>query len=326
VVGDGTVYFGDGDGSVHAVDARTGDRRWKRRQAWSSGSSLLLSGNRIYANGYNDSSFDGGRVFALDAGSGRELWQYPTRAMLLGEVLSGRKFYFFRRTSEERRSSVDALDTATGNRVWSHRTGIVWELTAHGDVVYYVASSDEEPSPQLHALNARTGDRLWKVPFAEEVHDRPESLTVIGGVLYAVGDSGIVSAHDPGDGRRLWSAPTGLRDLGDSELPVVADGLLYVSGKDVQEDHGQVFAIDAKTGAVKWRRDLPAVSSSPTVSSGTVYVSTKSGELHLLNAGDGAPMGKVRLADDREPNAVVSGGIVYFGAGDGHLRAATITR
>jgi outer membrane protein assembly factor BamB len=68
------------------------------------------------------------------------------------------------------------------------------------------------------------------------------------------------------------------------------------------------------------------VSSSPTVSSGTVYVSTKSGELHLLNAGDGAPMGKVRLADDREPNAVVSGGIVYFGAGDGHLRAATITR
>ncbi|MFG2086858.1 PQQ-binding-like beta-propeller repeat protein [Spirillospora sp. NPDC048824] len=325
VVKDGTVYFGEGDGSVHAVDARTGDRLWKSDGAWGSGDSLLLSGDSIYSSGYTDSSFDGGRVFALDAGTGRRLWEHPVQA-LHDEVLSGGNFYFHHGTSEIWQSSVEALDTATGKKLWSHETEFVWELAAHGDVVYYVGSSKEEPGPQLHALNAGTGERLWKVPFAKDVHDRPASLTVIGGVLYAMGENGTVSAHDASDGRRLWSSPTGLRDFDDSGPPVVADGLLYASATDPQEENGQAFAIDTKTGAVKWRRNLPLVSSSLTVSSGTVYVGTTSGELHLLNAGDGASLGKVRLADGRDPNAVVSGGVVYFGAGDGNLRAATITR
>ncbi|GAA0566072.1 protein kinase domain-containing protein [Actinomadura livida] len=328
VVEGGTVYFGEGDGIVHAVDARTGDGLWKRDRAWGSGNSLFLSGSRIYASGYTDSSLDGehGRVWALDAGSGRRLWEYPVRAMLLGEVLSGRRLYFYYRGSDDWRSSVDALDTATGKKLWSHEAAVVWEMTAHGDVVYYVASSKEKPSPQLQALNARTGRPLWKAPFAEDVHARPASLTVLGGVLYAVGENGAVSAHDPGDGRRLWSSPTGLRDLDDSASPAVADGFVYVGGNNAQEDQGQVFAIDAKTGAVKWRSDVPPLSSSPTISAGTVYISTNSGELHLLNADDGTSLGKVRLANDRAPNAVVSDGVVYFGAGDGHLRAAAITR
>lgn len=148
-----------------------------------------------------------------------------------------------------------------------------------------------------------------------------------GGVIYAIGEDGTVSARDPGNGALLWNTPTGLRDFSDSWLPVLSDGVLYVSGNaDSQGDAGQAVAFNAKTGAMMWRRDLPQVSSSPTVSSGTAYVSTKTGELHLLNAGDGASLGKVRLADGRDPNAVVSGGVVYFGAGDGHLRAAAITR
>lgn len=145
--------------------------------------------------------------------------------------------------------------------------------------------------------------------------------------MYAIGEDGTVSARDPGNGALLWNTPMGLRDFSDSGVPVVSDGVVYVSGNaESQGDDGQAVAFNAKTGAVMWRRELPQVSSSPTVSSGTVYVGTKTGDLHLLNAGDGASLGKASLADDRDPHAVVSGGVVYFGAGDGHLRAATITR
>ncbi|MCP9984443.1 PQQ-binding-like beta-propeller repeat protein [Actinomadura madurae] len=328
-VKDGTVYFGDGDGVIHAVDARTGEARWKRDREWGGGNSLIIAGNRIYVSAYTDSSrdSDSGRVFALDAGSGRRLWESHGGTLLLGEAVSGRHMYLFHRTSDEEKTSVYALGTGTGKKAWSHEAGIVWEMTAHGNVVYYVASTYDEPGPQLHALNADTGERLWKAPFSGDIRSRPESLTVTGGVIYAIGEDGTVSARDPGNGALLWNTPTGLRDFSDSWLPVLSDGVLYVSGNaDSQGDAGQAVAFNAKTGAMMWRRDLPQVSSSPTVSSGTAYVSTKTGELHLLNAGDGASLGKVRLADGRDPNAVVSGGVVYFGAGDGHLRAAAITR
>ncbi|WP_217711167.1 PQQ-binding-like beta-propeller repeat protein [Actinomadura sp. NAK00032] len=324
---DGTLYFGDGDGVIHAVDARTGDARWTRDRAWGGGNSMIIAGRRVYVGGYADSSrdSDSSRVFALDTGSGRRLWEHPDGTLLLGEAQSGRHMYLFHR-SDSRKSLVYALNTGTGKRAWSHEAGIVWEMTAHGNVVYYVASSYDEPGPQLHALNADTGKRLWKAPFANDLAGRPESLNVIGGVLYGIGEDGTVSARDPGNGAPLWNTPTGLRDFSDSGLPVVSGGVVYVSGNaDTQGNKGQAVAFNAKTGAVLWRRELPQVSSSPTLSSGTVYVATKTGELHLLNAGDGTSLGKVQLADDRDPTALVSGGVVYFSAGDGHLRAATIT-
>ncbi|MFG1855628.1 PQQ-binding-like beta-propeller repeat protein [Actinomadura geliboluensis] len=329
VLKDGTLYFGDGDGVIHAVDARTGKARWTHDRAYGGGNSLFLAGNRVYLSAYADSSrdSDSGRVFALDAASGRRLWERPDQSLLLGEALSGRHMYFFHRTSDEKKSLVYALDTGTGKMAWSHEAGVLWKMTAHENVVYYVASTYEEPAPQLHALNADTGKRLWKAPFADELHGRPESLIVIGGVLYGLGEDGTVSARDPGNGALLWNTPTGLGDFSDSWRPVVSDGVVYISGNaDTQGNDGQAVAFNAKTGAVLWRRELPQVSSSPTLLSGTVYVGTKTGELHLLKAGDGASLGKVTLADDRDPNAVVSDGVVYFGAGDGHLRAATITR
>src|SRR5690349_17616001 len=99
-------------------------------------------------------------------------------------------------------------------------------------------------------------------------HSRPESLNVSDGVTYAIGKDGAVSACDPGNGARPWHTPTSLHDFSDSGLPAVADGVVYVSGNaECQGDGGQALAFNAKTGAVMWRRRLPQVSSSPTVSS-----------------------------------------------------------
>ncbi|MGI5204876.1 PQQ-binding-like beta-propeller repeat protein [Spirillospora sp. CA-108201] len=328
-VEDGTVYLADGDGVVHAVDAATGDRRWQSDRAWGAGHSMVVAGDVMYVSGYTDSSRDGDSswVFALDVDSGRRLWEYEPRQMLTGPALSGKQLYFYGRRGGGYASTVYALNTGTGKRAWSHATDIVWALTAADDVVYYVANGRKEKSPQLHALNAETGERLWKAPFAEDVYKRPESLTVADGVLYAIGADGTLSARRPGRGDLLWSHPAELRDFSDSETPVLSGGVVYYGGNDdTQGSKGQVLAVDAATGKRLWSYDTSPLSSPPAVASGTVYVSTEAGELHLLNARDGGFQGRAELADDSDPTATVSDGKVYFGAGDGRLRAAAVTR
>jgi len=94
-----TVYFGDSNGVVWAVDDAAADDpgagnllRWNPPADLGSGNGIELSSpaldqttgrNQVYVG------TGGGRIFALDAGSGAILWQYPAAAAdPLGSILS----------------------------------------------------------------------------------------------------------------------------------------------------------------------------------------------------------------------------------------------
>jgi uncharacterized repeat protein (TIGR01451 family) len=94
-----TVYFGDSDATVWAIDDAAADDpgagnllRWNPPADLGSGNGIELSSpaldqttgrNQVYVG------TGGGRVFALDAGSGAILWQYPVAAAdPLGSILS----------------------------------------------------------------------------------------------------------------------------------------------------------------------------------------------------------------------------------------------
>ncbi|MFN0177774.1 MAG: PQQ-dependent dehydrogenase, methanol/ethanol family [Gemmatimonadales bacterium] len=94
---------------------------------------------------------------------------------------------------------------------------------------------------------------------------------------------------------------------GQEATPIVVDGVLYVSGP-----WGTVFAVDAKTGAERWRYD-PAVDGSYgrraccdvvnrglAVWQGRVYVGTLDGFLVALDAATGAEVWKADTFVDRD--------------------------
>lgn len=94
---------------------------------------------------------------------------------------------------------------------------------------------------------------------------------------------------------------------GQEATPIVVDGVLYVSGP-----WGSVFAVDAKTGAERWRYD-PAVDGSYgrraccdvvnrglQVWDGRVYVGTLDGYLVALDAGTGKEIWRRDTFVDRE--------------------------
>jgi outer membrane protein assembly factor BamB len=91
--------------------------------------------------------------------------------------------------------------------------------------------------------------------------------------------------------------------------PTVAGGIVYVG-----DDNGNLYAIDADTGALRWK--LPtgsSVVSRPAVVDGTVYVGSSNEDVYALNAATGAIRWKRDTGGAVDSGLAVTDGVVYVG-------------
>ena len=96
------------------------------------------------------------------------------------------------------------------------------------------------------------------------------------GRAYVIVDAG-VAALDQATGRQVWAAALAAAPAGGA----YADGALFVASGN------EVVALDAGSGAVRWRRDLGAPTRAPIASGGAVYAALENGDLVALKASDG---------------------------------------
>jgi outer membrane protein assembly factor BamB len=181
-VGGGAAYVGADFGSrLVAVDLATHRVRW----------SYDAHSQRLVTPSYTDgviylasTGADGSVLHALDAGTGRQKWQFtvPDHAVVASFVVDAHDIYI-------------GTDAATPGRFYavSRTDGSVrWSAPIRGNVdrpvlaggVLYVASG----TSGLHAFDPATGHEVWDAP----VPGYTEGVTVTGGI-------GLVVAHDAGD-------------------------------------------------------------------------------------------------------------------------------
>ena len=99
--------------------------------------------------------------------------------------------------------------------------------------------------------------------------------------------------------------------------PAVVDGIVYVGSDD-----GNVYAINATTGAKVWSFSTGGeVQSSPAVVNGRVYVGSNNGFLYALNASTGVQRWSVTTPSGISAAPAVANGIVYIASGNGFLYA-----
>ena len=118
-----------------------------------------------------------------------------------------------------------------------------------------------------------TNHVLWSYITGNAVESSP---AVVDGVVYVGSDDGKVYALSAATGALIWSHTIGdkVPSLG------VANGVIYVGRVSPDlSGRGAVFALNAATGSVLWNFPTDdAVSSSPSVSNGVVYVGSEDGE------------------------------------------------
>lgn len=246
------IYYTDSWSVVHAVDADTGETIWsfdpetRRRFArWSCCGGPMNRGVAVYRGRVYTATFDA-RLVAIDAGTGREVWDvdtadYPSRipCTISGAPLAAAgKVYIGNSGSEwDHRGYVTAYDAETGEKAWRFFTvpgdpskpfenpeleqaaetwsGEWWKLGG-GGTVWNALTYD----PDLHTVYVGTGNGT---PWSRRIRS-PGG----GDNLYL---SSIVALH-PDTGRMKWYYQTTPGDNWDytaTQDMVLAD--MVVDGK-----------------------------------------------------------------------------------------------
>jgi outer membrane protein assembly factor BamB len=272
---------------------------------------LALDGQRLYAADAE------GRVTAFEPGSGRVLWRAETRPRLAaGAGVSGSAVLVGALDGE-----VIAISAEDGRALW--RSGVSSEVLAppagDGDTVV-VRTGDG----RLYGLAVADGQRHWTFDRAVPTLSlRGVSQPVVAeGRVYAGLDTGKLVALELDSGRVLWeeavSTPGGrseLERLVDLDAdPVLADGVLYAVSYG-----GQVVALDAATGKLKWRQDLASYSGL-AVTDNRVFASDREGRLWALDRDNGAVLWQQDgLKHRRLTRPVAHGGLVAVGDFEGYV-------
>jgi outer membrane protein assembly factor BamB len=202
VVGGGAVYFGSGDGNVYALDAASGELRWKFHTG------DVVHASPAYADGVVFFGSWDSYFYAVDARTGTEKWRFhggedpmihnqvgfqSSPAVVNGVVYTGC-----------RDSNLYAIDAASGKEKWRFNAAGSWVITspavAQGKVVF--GTSD---SSLYLVVDAETGKPL--VRQQGKAYDF-SSPAVAGDVVLVGVLNGTLEARDFASGELLWEFRT----------------------------------------------------------------------------------------------------------------------
>lgn len=215
----------------------------------------LVAGNRLFTLGVT------GILSAWDTATGKQLWSkdfsnaIDTSQLFCGTaasplIVDGRLVVEV--GSDIRGGHILALNPATGATEWEwkgpgpgYASPVVIETGGSQQIVTLTEGS-------IISLDGKTGKELWSIPFPDEYHENIATPLWTGTQLIVSGTRQGTHAYtlaknaDKWQANEVWKNPDIAMYL---SSPVYGDGLIYgLSSKK----KGQFFAIDAKTGAVRW--------------------------------------------------------------------------
>ena len=321
IIAAGIAFAMDSKGYISAHDIKDIDKIvWKNSSAVTKDEDDLLGGGLAYDNGNIYATTGRGKIFAIDATSGKEIWNatigVPLRAA--PKVGSGKLYAI----------SVDnqlfALDIKTGKQVWNHRginenAGFLNAISpAINDNIVIVPYS----SGEIHALDSATGQEIWSDSLLKPSRTSATgSFFGIAGTpiisdetVFVAGSGGVVAAFSLSSGRRLWE-----QDISSSLNNLWLDNaFIYMISSN-----NELLCMSKNDGRVKWTKQLsryedeekhryPYTWFGPIMANGKLLVAETKGHIIAISPKDGTTIESVDIPSDLANAPIIADGKLYM--------------
>lgn len=219
------MVFVESRGAIQALDAATGENRWRTPI------NGAVSAPLVWDSGWLIVVAEGGDVIALRASDGREMWRRSLGASTAHPPVPGGTDALYLSLADGR---VVALRLTDGTVLWEQQLPGILSEPAVAPKRVFVGSTDNF----FYAFDAESGKLQWKWRGGGDVI----GAAYDGELLYFASLDNIIRAIKPGNGNQQWQKATGTRPV----LPPRAfGGIIVLPGVAPS-----VTVFVAKTGAV----------------------------------------------------------------------------
>lgn len=283
--GEGLVFAATGFAELVALDPASGNVAWRQRFDAPVAGAPVVSGGKVFAVTRE------GTAWALDARDGRIAWQLPASTERTGvaggsaPAVAGDTVIF-----PSGSGKLMAVDTSTGAPKWTgfaagKRPGRAYaaysDLTGEpviaGQTVYTASAAG-----RMVALGLADGALGWAASDGAG-----NAVAVAGNDLFFVNDEAQLVRIDAATGATVWRVDMPYftkdkerkrREIHAHYGPVLAGGRLITVSTD-----GLARAFDPASGTLVASAEIPGgAASAPAVAGGTLYVLSRSGQLHAF--------------------------------------------
>jgi outer membrane protein assembly factor BamB len=271
LVHDGLVYVGCMDQHLYAVDAKTGEVKWRfKMEGGVYVSSPVISDGIIYVGSYDHN------LYAVDARSGKPVWKFQTRDKVLSSAfVHGDRVYF-----GSNDYNLYCLDKRTGELVWKFKTQgeVVSTSVVHKGMVFF-GSYDH----LLYCLDAESGRLVWKFETQGDIFNTTPFL-INEDIIYFDSFDNYMRAVDINTGQLVWKFLTGRYGMQDG--PIMHNGILYQTNRE-----GVLYALTL-SGKIIWEFRINDIIARPIIHGNRIYLGTGDYNLYCLDLRTGRVLWK----------------------------------
>ena len=280
---DGIAYIGScsthgqGHDKLFAVNATSGEIIWSTLTGPGYVGPVIDNDVIYFGTSSHGQNPDNEYMYCFDRFTGEEIWNVKIYGGIAESVqYDDNKLYF---CSSDGGKKVYALNKVDGSINWTFDTGLFDcankpMLKDNSLYVAYFDYTDEDNEKfvgELFKLDVSDGSEIWSISLSSGPWDNSITADSQGRIFLAIYGDKSMNAYYENNGSLIWTYPLNGHPL---SFNAYHNGVVFIS-----DDSGYVYAFDSTDGSLIWENKIGNCIdiSSPTISSGLIFIGTRDG-------------------------------------------------